>query len=150
MATFFGMMKIDEIADVFLNSVNFWQHSFSNLAPSSSYTMNLKTLTKVSKVEHLSFHMKYCILHLNENSEKTNFISLKKTPPKSPHQLGLKQSLNSKLLFKVVLICLGSLLCQKIFDILKSSMCVLKFWCFFDIIRTKKRPALSKSVNLSS
>ena len=78
-----------KMADVFLNSANFWQHVFSNLAPPSSYTMNLKKLTKVSKV---SFHMKYCIIHLNENSENTKFISHKKTPPKSPHRLGLKAS----------------------------------------------------------
>ena len=43
-----------KMADVFLNSAIFWQHVFSTLAPPSSYTMNLKTLTKVPKVSWTS------------------------------------------------------------------------------------------------
>ena len=77
-----------KVVVVFLNSANFCQHVFSTLAPPSSYTMNLRTLTKVAKVSQTS-KLSYEIL--NENSEKTNFIShKKKTHPKSQHRLGLK------------------------------------------------------------
>ena len=61
-------MKIDEMADVFQNSANFWQHAFSTLAPPSSYTMNLKTLK---------------LADLNETLEKDKLHFSKKTPPKS-------------------------------------------------------------------
>ena len=44
------LMKIEEMADVFLNSANFVKHTFLNLAPSSGYAVNLKALIKVSKV----------------------------------------------------------------------------------------------------
>ena len=75
-------MKIDEMVDVFLNLVNFVQQTIFTLAPPSSYTLNLKPLTKVKKLaENLSFHIKYWGIHLKENSEKTNCISPKKTPP---------------------------------------------------------------------
>ena len=40
--------------------------------------------------EYLSFHIKYCDLHLKENLKKANFISLKKYLPKAPVQLGVK------------------------------------------------------------
>jgi hypothetical protein len=43
-------MKIEEMAEVFLNSATFAQHALLNIAPSSSYTLNLKALIKVSKV----------------------------------------------------------------------------------------------------
>ena len=43
-------MQVDEMADFFLNLANFAQHAFFDLMPPSSYTLNLKTLTKVSKV----------------------------------------------------------------------------------------------------
>ena len=77
-------MKIDEIADVFLNSANFEQHAILTLEPPSGYFLNLKVLTPYQKLaEHLSFHIKYCDLHLKENSEKTNFISSKKHLPKA-------------------------------------------------------------------
>ena len=36
---------------------------------------DLKTLTKVSKFSK-NFHMKYLVLHLNENSQKTNFLDV--------------------------------------------------------------------------
>ena len=74
-------MKIDKMANVFLNLANFAQHTLLTLAPPSGYTLYPKAWIKVSKVsaaEHLSFHMKYCDLHLKETSEKTNFISPKK------------------------------------------------------------------------
>ena len=42
-------MKIDEMADVFLNSSNFAQHTLLTLAPPMGYDLNLKALIKVSK-----------------------------------------------------------------------------------------------------
>ena len=47
------LMRIDENADVFLNSTNFAQHTLLTLAscPSpSGFTLNSKALIKVSKV----------------------------------------------------------------------------------------------------
>ena len=44
------LIKIEEMADVFLNSANFVKHTFSTLAPPSGYALNLKALIKVSKV----------------------------------------------------------------------------------------------------
>jgi hypothetical protein len=43
-------MKIEEMADVFLNSANFAPHAFFTLAKPSDYALNLKALIKVSKV----------------------------------------------------------------------------------------------------
>jgi hypothetical protein len=43
-------MKIEEMADVFLNSANFAPHAFLTLVPASGYALNLKALIKVSKV----------------------------------------------------------------------------------------------------
>ena len=52
-----------KLVDVFLNSANFWQQALV-LAPPSSYTMNLKTLTKVSQLLYEilgdAFLLKYC------------------------------------------------------------------------------------------
>ena len=44
------LMKIEEMADVFLNLANFASHAFLTLGPPSSYALNLKALIKVSKV----------------------------------------------------------------------------------------------------
>jgi hypothetical protein len=44
------LIKIEEMADVFLNSANFEKHTFLTLAPPSGYALNLKALIKVSKV----------------------------------------------------------------------------------------------------
>jgi hypothetical protein len=44
------LMKIEEMADVFLNSANFAPHAILTLAPPSGYALNLKALIKVSKV----------------------------------------------------------------------------------------------------
>ena len=44
------LMKIEEMADVFLNSANFAPHALLTLAPPSDYALNLKALIKVSKV----------------------------------------------------------------------------------------------------
>ena len=44
------LIKIDEMADVFLNLANFAHYAFFTLAPASSYALNLKPLSKVSNV----------------------------------------------------------------------------------------------------
>jgi ABC-type Zn uptake system ZnuABC Zn-binding protein ZnuA len=44
------LRKIEEMADVFLNSASFAKHTFLTLAPPSGYALNLKALIKVSKV----------------------------------------------------------------------------------------------------
>ena len=77
------LMKIEEMADVFLNLANFASHAFLNLAPPSSYALNLKVLIKVSKISGIS-QLLYEILGSSpeRKSDNTNFISLKKTVPK--------------------------------------------------------------------
>ena len=78
---------IDLIADVFLNLANFAQHKLLNLAPPSSYTLNLKPLIDQRVKNSLTYQLSYkvCDLHFKENSEKTNFISPQYLPkPKSP------------------------------------------------------------------
>ena len=42
--------KIEEMADVFLNSANFAPHALLTLASPSGYALNLKAMIKVSKV----------------------------------------------------------------------------------------------------
>ena len=74
-------MKIEEMADIFLDSANFAPHAFLTLVPVSSYALNLKALIKVLKVScksqlsnelfRSSFQRKF---------HKTKFISPKKTP----------------------------------------------------------------------
>jgi hypothetical protein len=44
------LMKIEEMADVFLNSANFAPHAFLTLASPGGYALNLKALITVSKV----------------------------------------------------------------------------------------------------
>ena len=69
------------MADVFLNSANFAQHTI--------LTLNLKALVKVSKVSwtsQLSYKVLY--LHFKENSENKNLIF-----PKSLGLLGLRIAL---------------------------------------------------------
>ena len=84
------LMKIEEMADVFLNSVNFAPHAFLTLAPPSGYALNLKALIRVSKVTWTS-QLSYEILRssLERKFDKTNFISPKSIPSKSPGLLGL-------------------------------------------------------------
>ena len=48
------LSKIEEMADVFLNSANLEKYTFLTLAPPSSYALNLKALIKVSKVSQTS------------------------------------------------------------------------------------------------
>ena len=85
------LMKIEEMADVFLNSANLAPHAFLTLAQPSCYALDLKSLIKASKVSWTS-QLSYEILRssLERKFDKTNFISPKKTPPKSPCVLGLK------------------------------------------------------------
>ena len=56
----------------------------------SGYALNLEALIKASKVSRTS-QLSYEILRISfeRKFDKTNFISLKRTPPKSPHQIGL-------------------------------------------------------------
>ena len=84
-------MKIEEMADVFLNSANFAKHIFLTLAPPSGYALNLKALIKVSKVSWTS-QLSYEILRssFERKFNKTNFISPKRTPPKSPASFSVK------------------------------------------------------------
>ena len=44
------LMKIEEMANVFLNSTNFAKHAFLNLVTPISFALNLKALIKFSKV----------------------------------------------------------------------------------------------------
>ena len=44
------LMKIEELADVFLKSANLASHAFLTFAPPSRYALNLKALINVSKV----------------------------------------------------------------------------------------------------
>ena len=83
-------MKIEEMADVILNSANFAPHAFLTIAPLNSYALNLKALIKVSKVSWTS-QLSYELLRssFERKFDKTNFVSPKKTPPKSPQFLGL-------------------------------------------------------------
>ena len=53
-------MKIEEMADVFLNSANFVPHILLTLVP-PRYALNLKALIKVSKVS-LTSQLSYEIL----------------------------------------------------------------------------------------
>ena len=75
-------MKIEEIADVFLNSANFSSNAFLTLVPSSGYVLNLKALIKVLKVSWTS-QLLYEILRfsLERKFDKTNVISSISTPP---------------------------------------------------------------------
>ena len=59
------------------------------------YALNLKALIKVSKVSWTS-QLSYEILRssLERKFDKTNFISPKRTPPKSPGLLGLRSYCN--------------------------------------------------------
>ena len=43
------LMKIEEMADIFLNSANFASHAFLTLVSPSSYALNQKALINVSK-----------------------------------------------------------------------------------------------------
>ena len=62
-----------------------------SFSPLGGYALNLKALIKVSKVSWTS-QLSYEILRssFERKFDKTNFISPKRTPPKSPHLLGLK------------------------------------------------------------
>ena len=69
-------MKIAKMNDVFLISALF------TVAPPSNYDCTQKHWSRCQKLaEHLSFHRKYCDLHLKEISEKKNFISPKNLLP---------------------------------------------------------------------
>ena len=88
------LIKIDEMADVFLNSTNFAQHAFFTLTPPSSNTWNLKTLTKVLKVSWSS-QLSYKILWspFERKFRKDKLYFSEKIPPKSPGSLGLTKKI---------------------------------------------------------
>jgi hypothetical protein len=44
------LIKIEEMAEVFLNLANFAPHAFLTLGPPSGYALNIKSLIKVTKV----------------------------------------------------------------------------------------------------
>ena len=48
------LVKIEEMADIFLNSANFASHALLMLAPPNGYALSLKELIKVSKVSWTS------------------------------------------------------------------------------------------------
>ena len=74
------LMKIEEMADIFLNSANFASHAYLTSAPPSGYALNLKILIKVSKVSCTS-QLSYELLRFSfeRKFDKTNFISPKRT-----------------------------------------------------------------------
>ena len=86
-------MKIEEMADIFLNLANFAPHAFLTLATPSRYALNLKALIKVSKASWTS-QLSYEILRLSfeRNFDKTNFVSPKKTLSKNQGLLELTKT----------------------------------------------------------
>ena len=77
-------MKIDKMEICFLNSANYVQHTYFTSAPPSSYTWNVKTLTKVSKVSwssQLSYKKLRSSFERKFRKEKLHFSE--KIPPKS-------------------------------------------------------------------
>ena len=85
------LMKIDNMADVFLNSANFAQHPLLTLPPPSSYNLNLKAFIKVSKVSWIyqpSYKVLWSSFERKFWKDKLNFS--KKTPPKALVQKALK------------------------------------------------------------
>ena len=91
------------MADIFLNSTNFASHAFLTSAPPSGYALNLKILIKVSKVSWTSQLLNELLRSSFERKfDKINFVSPKKTPPKSPQFLGLRarQMQNSSTLMR--------------------------------------------------
>ena len=73
------------MVDVFQNWANFWQRAFSTLVPPSSYTMT--KVSKISWASQLSYEILYSSFEWKFRKDKLHFYQ--KTPPKSPHQLGL-------------------------------------------------------------
>jgi hypothetical protein len=99
-------MKIEEMADVFLNLANFAPQAFLTLAPPSGYALNLKALIKMSKVSQTSqLSYETFTSSLERKFDKTNFISPKSTPPKSPHLLGLICNIFSIQVQQIILTC---------------------------------------------
>ena len=83
------MITIEEIKDVFQDSANFAPHALLTLAPPSDYALNLKALIKVSNISTSQLSYEILRSSFERKFDKTNFISLKRTPHKSPHRLGL-------------------------------------------------------------
>ena len=65
------LVKIEEMADIFLNLANFASHAFLTLAPASGYALKLKALIKVSKEEEkkiIQYWFVLCRTRYYENS----------------------------------------------------------------------------------
>ena len=79
------LMKIEEMAKVFLNLAYFAQRTLLNLAPPSGYALNLKALIKVSKISWTS-QLSFEILRSSFERKfvKTNFISPRKNTSQKP------------------------------------------------------------------
>ena len=77
-------MKIEEMADVHLNSANFAPRAFLTLATPRDYALNVESLIKVSKVSW-TFQLSYGILRFSfeRKFHTPNFISLIKRFPKA-------------------------------------------------------------------
>ena len=79
------LMKIDKMADFFLNSANFAQHALLTLVPPSGYTFQPKALIKVTKVSwtsQLSYKILWSLFERKSRKDKLHFSQ--KTPCKSP------------------------------------------------------------------
>ena len=85
------MVKND---DVFLNSANFWQQASPTFVlPPSSYTINLKPLTKVSKISwasQLLYEILYSLLERKFRKRQTSFLPKKLLQKARIALLGLK------------------------------------------------------------
>ena len=96
-------MKIEEMEAFFLNLANIASHAFLTLLPPSGHALSLKALIKVSKVS-LTSQLSYEILRFSfeRRFDKPNFISPKRKPPKSLHQIGLTVSKNMTFMYLFV------------------------------------------------
>ena len=73
-------MKIEEMADVFLNSANFASHALLTLAPPSSYALNIKALIKVSKLAKLSCEILRSSLEKKKLRRQISFLRKEHLP----------------------------------------------------------------------
>jgi hypothetical protein len=98
------LMKIEEMADVFLNSDNFASHALLTLAPPSGYALNLIALMCQTLAEHLCFHMKYLDLHFKKDLiRQTSF--LQKKPSQKPRSFRVKLKHTDVLGSRNIMVC---------------------------------------------
>ena len=114
------LMKIDKMADVFLNSANFAQHALLTLAPPNGYILYSNALIKVSKVNWTSQLLYKILWSSSERKYKKDKLHFsQKTLPKSPHRLELKFSWITKM-------CIGLLILLGLYEWL-----LFWIWIFF-------------------